>query len=271
MSEHDTDGREIQAFREALRRRESARAGEVPSFASIRDRISTAPSALDRPRWSATRSLRLTGALARAQLRIVPRLILPVALLTAILAGCAARFLGATQDVSSASSAFSSMLLFGVVATVTMALSSAPSDAVSLSTPLGPQVVVLARVAVVLVVDMVVGTAASGVVTATGAVGSFGAVLAGWSVALAAVAGLVTFVAIWLSPWAGVLVGVLVIPFVGPRSSAATDAGLGALIGALREAITPAGLMVLGLVVLTGAVASARYALTEMHGNPSWS
>jgi len=202
----------------------------------------------------------LASALACAQVRIVPWLVVPVALVVAAMAVMAARFFGVAQGSSAAVSGFSALILLGVVVTIVMALSTAESDAVSLSTPLGPQVVVLGRLAVVLAVDAVAALAASGIVATWGTAGNLATLVAGWLVPLALVAGLVTFLAIWTAPWAGVVVGLAVVPFVVPRSEAAMDVGLGALMGAVSEAITPLGIVVLGVAVLAVAIGSARRA-----------
>lgn len=261
MSDRHSDSPGERTLHEALHRWE--REDSIPpSFDAVRRRIASSPSPLDRPRWTASRSLRLAGALMAAQLRVVPWLVTPVILVTATLAVLTARFLGVSQDVSASASSFSALMLFGVTVTVTMALSRVSPDAVSLATPLGPQVVVFARVGMILLIDAAIGIAASVLIAAWGTAGSFGDVVAGWLVPLAVVAGFVTFIAIWVAPWAGMVAGVVLVPFVGPRPGAAMDVGLGAVSGALREAITPVGLVVLGVVVLVIAVLSARQALT---------
>lgn len=263
MSDRDSDAHQSDdVFREALQRWESEHASKVPGFAAVSRRIAASPSPLGRPRWTIAGSLRLAVSLAWAQVRIVPWLVIPVALVTAAMAVLAAWFFGLRQDASAAVTGFSSLMLIGITVTVTMALSTAASDAVSLATPLGPQVVVLARVAIVLVIDAAAGFIASAIVAAWGITDGFAAVLAGWMVPLAAIAGAVTFIAIWITPWAGVVIGVVLMPLVGPRSASAMDVGLGAVAGVLREAITPVGVVASGLVLLAIAVASARRALT---------
>lgn len=261
MSDHNSGpGERDDRLGEAMRRWNTG--ADTPGFESVRRHIAASPSPLEQPRWSIARSLRLAASLVWAQVRIVPWLVVPVALLTATMAVLAARFFGVSQGSSAAVTGFSSLMLVGIAVTVTMALSRSGPDSVSLSTPLGPQVVVLARVVVVLVVDAVAGIVASGIAAAGGVTGGFAAVLAGWMVPLALVAGLATLVAIWVSPWAGVVAGVVVVPLVSPPSASAMDVGLGAVTGALREAITPVGVVALGLVLLAVAVASARRALT---------
>lgn len=258
MSDRHAD----EPFREALRRWDAERSPEVPDFASVLRRIAASPSPLDRPRWTIGRGLRLATALVLAQLRIVPWLVIPAALATAALAALAARFLGVSQDAPAAVTAFSSLMLAGVAVTVTMALSKAGPDALSLSTPLGPQVVVLARVTAVLAVDAAAGVLASWVVTLWGVGGSFAMVLAGWMVPLAVVAGLVTCVAIWAAPWAGAVTGLLLVPLVSPRPVAEAEVGLAAVSGLVWELVTPAGMVALGVALFAVAVASARRALT---------
>lgn len=260
MSDRHSNTTRKRTLHEALHRRE--REDSVPpAFDVLWRRIASSPSPLDRPRWTASRTLRLAGALTVAQLRVVPWVVTPVILVTATLAVLTARFLGVSQDAFAAASSFSALMLFGVTVTVTMALSRVSPDAVSLATPLGPQVVVFARVGVVLLIDAAIGIASSVLIASSGTAGSFGDVVAGWLVPLAVVAGVVTFISIWVAPWAAMVAGVVLVPFVGPRPGAAMDVGLGAVFGTLRVAITPFGLVALGIVVLVIAVLSARQAL----------
>ena len=242
------DGTRREALREALRRRECERGGGGPDFETVRRRVAASPSPLDRRGWTAARSLRLAASLAWAQLRIVPWLVLPLALLTATLAALAARFFSVNVGARAAVAGFSSLVLFGVNLTVTAALSRLREDSVCLATPVGPRAVVLARVA------------ASAAAAAWGAAGSIGAMLAGWLVPMAAVAGAVAFLAIWTAPWAGVVVGMSVIPLVGPSSS---PIAFGPPSGSLQEAITPFGVVALGLALIAAAALSSPSALAS--------
>lgn len=262
MSDRNIDPRDDTTFRDVLRRWDAEQAPSVPGFETVRHRIMASPSPLAVPRWSAGRSLRLAGALAWAQVRIVPWPVLPVVLVTVTMAVLTARFFGAVHGASAAASGFTSLLLVGVTVTVTLALSTPKPDAISLSTPLGPQVVVMARVALVLTFDAVAGIAASALITSWGFTVDLPGLLAGWLVPLAVIAGAVTFLAIWVTPWAGVVIGLLLIPLVMPSSDAAMEVGIGALSGALREALSPSGVLGVGIVLLGTAVASARRAAT---------
>lgn len=269
MSEHDSDARtDDDVLQQALRRWEHGQAASVPGFPAVSRRIAATPSPLDRSRWTVARSLRLAGALAWAQVRIVPWLVIPVALLMAAAAVPAAWFLGLHRDASAAVSGFSSLVLFGVTVTVTMALSTTTPDAVSLATPLGPQVVVLTRVATVLAMNAAAAFAASVVVVGWGLTDSFLAVLAGWLVPLAAIAGAVTFLAVWSTPWVGIVVGIVLMPMLAPQPDSAADFGLGVATGAVREALTPVGVATLGVILLTLAVVSARRAWTVRATTP---
>ncbi|AOS62208.1 hypothetical protein [Actinoalloteichus hymeniacidonis] len=268
MPEPETDRSRGEDLRDVLRRWEAERGPRAPGFPAIRRRISAQPSPLVAPRWTAGRSLRLAGALAWAQLRVVPWLVLPIVLVTVTMAVLAARFLGVSQSASAALSGFCMLMLLGVAATVTMALSPGRADTVSLSTPLGPQVVLMARIGVVLVLDAIAGTAASALVSAWGYTGGLAAVLAGWLAPLAVIAGVATFMAIWAVPWAGMIAGLVVIPLVTPASNSTTSIGLGAFSGAVWEAITPAGVAGVGLLILAAAVLSARSATALRGGLP---
>lgn len=222
------DGTRREALREALRRRECERGGGGPDFETVRRRVAASPSPLDRRGWTAARSLRLAASLAWAQLRIVPWLVLPLALLTATLAALAARFFSVNVGARAAVAGFSSLVLFGVNLTVTAALSRLREDSVCLA----PHA----------------------------AAGSIGAMLAGWLVPMAAVAGAVAFLAIWTAPWAGVVVGMAVIPLVGPSSS---PIAFGPPSGSLQEAITPFGVVALGLALIAAAALSSPSALAS--------
>ena len=254
------DGTRGEALREAWRRRGCERGGGGPDFETVRRRVAASPSPLDRRGWTAARSLRLAASLAWAQLRIVPWLVLPLALLTATLAALAARFFSVNVGARAAVAGFSSLVLFGVNLTVTAALSRLGEDSVCLATPVGPRAVVLARVAAVLALDAAAAVAASAAAAAWGAAGSIGAMLAGWLVPMAAVAGAVAFLAIWTAPWAGVVVGMAVIPLVGPSSS---PIAFGPPSGSLQEAITPFGVVALGLALIAAAALSSPSALAS--------
>ncbi|MEV7652242.1 hypothetical protein [Kocuria marina] len=251
------------SLRKALQQRE-AQFAMAPSFDTIRHRIAATPTLDSCPSWTSRRSLVLTVALVRAQMRIVPWLILPVALATGALAALSARFLAAAQSSSFAVSGFSSMMLFGVAITLTMAVSGFRADSVSLVTPLGPRAVLLARVVIVLAVDCLAGIGATGAVVAGGFPAPFLTILLSWLLPLTAVTGAVTFIAVWTSPWAAAVVGSILIPLVGPRPE--TDAGvfgLGSLMGVLQEAVTPVGVLAIGAAVLIAAVLSARPAVSS--------
>lgn len=212
------ENEDLASLHKALSRRE-AQFASAPSFDTIRRRISTTATLDFHPSFTLRRSLLLTVALIGAQIRIVPWLILPVALVTGAMATLSARFLATAQNSSFAMSGFSSLMLFGVAITLTMAMSSFRADSVTLVTPLGPRAVLLARVVIVLVIDCVAGVGATGAVAAWGFSAPFLAILLSWLLPLTAVAGVVTFTTIWTSPWAAAVVGSLLIPLVGPRPS----------------------------------------------------
>jgi hypothetical protein len=232
-----------------------------PAFDSIRHHVTT-PSPLDVPRWSPAKSIRLAAALVRAQWRIVPWQIYPVTLVVSVLAVVVARALIADGDASTAISGFCSFLLIGVTVTVALALTPEREDAVAVATPLGPQTVVAARLALVLTVDAVVGAVASVAVTlaGTGTDISLPQVLAGWLVPLAVIAGAVTVVSVWSTPWAGALIGLVLTPLASPGMSETPWFIMGTMSGMLWNQLTPVGLLGVGVVLLGVAVGSARRA-----------
>lgn len=248
-------------LREALRRQEATRAGEVPSFAHIAARIEAQPSPLEADRWPAAKGARLAGALAKAQLRVIPHAVLPAALVVAAAAVGAACLIGSTGVAArDAGWWFSAFLLVGIALTMTLALSSERADALALATPLGPQTVVLARLAMVLGIDALAGLVASAVFAAWGSL-ELGVVVGTWLVPFALVAGASAFVAVWAeAAWMGALAGAVLVPFVLPATHAASAEGAGVLLGIVQGTLGPAGLVVLGVGLLVVSVCSSRRA-----------
>ena len=163
-----TDGTEPRAaLREAMRRQERNCANGVPSFARIAARIEDEPSVFEAPAWSVRRSARLAASLAAVQVRVMPRAVLPAALAMAALATVAACFVASGWGAEGAAWWFSALLLLGAALTVCAALSSDKADVLALAMPLGPQTVLLARLATVLGVDALAGLAASAAVSYT--------------------------------------------------------------------------------------------------------
>ena len=153
-----TDGTEPRAaLREAMRRQERNCANGVPSFARIAARIEDEPSVFEAPAWSVRRSARLAASLAAVQVRVMPRAVLPAALAMAALATVAACFVASGWGAEGAAWWFSALLLLGAALTVCAALSSDKADVLALAMPLGPQTVLLARLATVLVIGGALG------------------------------------------------------------------------------------------------------------------
>ena len=150
------------AMKQALSRQERECAAGAPASSRISAaRIAAEPSAFGAPAWSVLKSARLAADLARAQVRVVPRAVLPAALIIAAAAAGAACFAVSAGATGAAPWWFSTLLLLGVAITVTAALSTDAADALALAMPLGPQTVLLARLAAVLGVDALAGLAAS--------------------------------------------------------------------------------------------------------------
>lgn len=250
-----------EALREALLSQEAACAPGVPPFAQIVGRIESAPSPLDATGWNARKSARLAAALAASQVRVVPRAVLPAALVlagAAVAGACLIASLGVAM--SEAAWCFSAFLLFGAALTVSLALSAEPADALALATPLGPQAVVLARLATVLGLDMLAAVAGSAAFAATGSSPGFAPVVATWLAPLALVAGASAFAAVWSDrSWTGATVGAALVPFAMPAAQTASEAAT-ALVGSVGAALGPAGLVALGAALLAAAVCSSRRA-----------
>ena len=228
------------AMKQALSRQERECAAGAPSFARIAARIAAEPSAFDAPAWSVLKSARLAADLARAQVRVVPRAVLPAALIIAAAAAGAACFAVSAGATGAAPWWFSTLLLLGVAITVTAALSTDAADALALAMPLGPQTV--------LGVDALAGLAASAAFAWWGAPLGFGAVVLSWLAPLAAVAGVSAFVSVWTgSPWAAGVAGAAAAALAAPVGRAAADGG-------------PEVVLAAGCALLAAAVATARRA-----------
>lgn len=258
------------ALRAALQLDEGRRAGDVPEFSCVAARIRQEPSPLDARRWPVFRGMRIAVQLAAAQVRVAAHAVLPAALMTAAAAVAAGCLVPSVGGDAAAQWWFAAFLLLGVALSITAALSSRRSDLLALATPLGPQVVALARLAVVLCVDALAGVAASAAFAALGSL-ELGAVVASWLVPLALVAGVAAFAAVWLqAPWAGAATGAVLVPFVLPAAQAASAGGAWGLVGIVRDALGPAGLAVLGAALLAAAVCSSgRAALARLQASVS--
>ena len=247
------------AMKQALSRQERECAAGAPSFARIAARIAAEPSAFDAPAWSVLKSARLAADLARAQMRVVPRAVLPAALIIAAAAAGAACFAVSAGATGAAPWWFSTLLLLGVAITVTAALSTDAADALALAMPLGPQTVLLARLTTVLGVDALAGLAASAAFAWWGAPLGFGAVVLSWLAPLAAVAGVSAFASVWIgSPWAAGVAGAVAAALAAPVGRAAADGGMAAALAGLQSAIGPEVALAAGCALLAAAVATAR-------------
>lgn len=253
MTEPSNDPTRV--LRDALRAWDAEQTAGAPGFEGVRRHLAGAVSPLEAPRWSVRRSVRLAGALAWAQVRVVPWAVAPAALAMMAMAVLAARFFGLAQGGRAAEAGFSVALLAGVAVTVAVALSPARADALVLAMPLGPQVVVLARLVAVLALDAVAALLAT--VLAARYATSVPALLAAWLVPWALVAGVAAVTAIWLAPWAGITAGLVVAPLAAPTARALAWTGWG---GAVGNGVPPVLLVATGVALLAGCVTSARHA-----------
>ena len=248
-------------MKQALSRQERECAAGAPSFARIAARIAAEPSAFEAPAWSVRKSARLAADLAVAQARVVPRAVLPAALIIAAAAAGAACFAVSAGAAGAAPWWFSTLLLLGVAITVTAALSTDAADALALAMPLGPQTVLLARLTTVLGVDALAGLAASAAFAWWGAPLGFGAVVLSWLAPLAVVAGVSAFVSVWTgSPWAAGVAGAAAAALAAPVGRAAADGGMAAALAGLQSAIGPEVVLAAGCALLAAAVATGRRA-----------
>ncbi|MFR3052369.1 MAG: hypothetical protein ACLTM6_01675 [Eggerthella lenta] len=247
------------AMKQALSRQERECAAGAPSFARIAARIAAEPSAFDAPAWSVLKSARLAADLARAQVRVVPRAVLPAALIIAAAAAGAACFAVSAGATGAAPWWFSTLLLLGVAITVTAALSTDAADALALAMPLGPQTVLLARLTTVLGVDALAGLAASAAFAWWGAPLGFGAVVLSW-LAPADASRRLGFVSVAPACQVGGGVAGAAAALAAPVGRAAADGGMAAALAGLQSAIGPEVVLAAGCALLAAAVATARRA-----------
>lgn len=158
---------------------ERSHSGDAPPAAAVMARIRASRSPLDGPAWSWARSLRLFMLLLGRQSRVVPWQVVPATLALMAFAGLGARFFAVGWGATVVSHAFCSMVLAGVLLSVTMALGDSRADMISSATPLGTGAVTLVRLVFILACDVMFGLMVTTVMGAQG-YGTFGVLLVGW-------------------------------------------------------------------------------------------
>ncbi|PJM72944.1 hypothetical protein CS006_06710 [Bifidobacterium primatium] len=208
-----TDDEADERLLAALAAVERSRSGGVPPVAAVMARIRASRSPLDGPAWSWTRSLRLFMLLLGRQMKVVPWQVVPATLALMAFSGLGARFFAVGWGVTVVSRAFCSMVLAGVLLSVTMAFGDSRADMISSATPLGPGAVTLVRLVFVLACDVVFGLLVTVVMGAQG-YGMFGVLLVGWLSPLLLVAGVGAMLAIRFSTGVGFGVGLLLVAVI---------------------------------------------------------
>ncbi|RSX52385.1 hypothetical protein [Bifidobacterium callimiconis] len=208
-----TDDEADERLLAALAAVERSRSGETPPVTALMARIRASRSPLDGPAWSWARSLRLFMLLLGRQTRVVPWQVVPATLALMAFAGLGARFFAVGWGVTVVSRAFCSMVLAGVLLSVTMAFGDSRADMISSATPLGPGAVTLVRLAFVLACDVVFGLLVT-VVMGVQDYGAFGVLLVGWLSPLLLVAGVGAMLAIRFSTGVGFGVGLLLVAVI---------------------------------------------------------
>ncbi|MBV3352548.1 hypothetical protein KSV95_10020, partial [Bifidobacterium breve] len=136
---------------------ERSHSEDAPPAAAVMARIRSSRSPLDGPAWSWARSLRLFMLLLGRQSRVVPWQVVPATLALMAFAGLGARFFAVGWGATVVSHAFCSMVLAGVLLSVTMAFGDSRADMISSATPLGTGAVTLVRLVFILACDVVFG------------------------------------------------------------------------------------------------------------------
>lgn len=252
---------------------ERSRSGDAPPAAAVMARIRASRSPLDGPAWSWARSLRLFMLLLGRQSRVVPWQVVPWQVVPATLAlmafaGLGARFFAVGWGATVVSHAFCSMVLAGVLLSVTMAFGDSRADMISSATPLGTGAVTLVRLVFILACDVVFGLMVTAVMGAQG-YGTFGVLLVGWLSPLLLVAGVGAMLAIRFSSGVGFGVGLLLIiairldPF--GFASLADASRSGAAQSSEQLVLAVAGLVVCAATVaFAGRLSGARMAATTV-------
>ena len=192
---------------------ERSRSEDAPPAAAVMARIRASRSPLDGPAWSWARSLRLFMLLLGRQSRVVPWQVVPATLALMAFAGLGARFFAVGWGATVVSRAFCSMVLAGVLLSVTMAFGDSRADMISSATPLGTGAVTLVRLVFILACDVVFGLMVTAVMGAQG-YGTFGVLLVGWLSPLLLVAGVGAMLAIRFSTGVGFGVGLLLVAVI---------------------------------------------------------
>ncbi|MGX1774942.1 hypothetical protein ACWIGW_22720 [Nocardia brasiliensis] len=208
-----------------------------------------------RPGWRA--ALLLTAALARAQLRLLPRalvLLSGLGFVGCVLLAVLTRHSGTTATLFG----LAVTLLFQLGTLTTCVPRSDPRSELFGALPIAPAVVFACRLVVVLVADIALALLASLLATGLGGSPGFGAMVAGWlgPALLASAVGVA--VAVWRSPPVGAGAGA-VVWLLGAAASAQTGPAhrVGALIAPLwsTSALT---LVVAALLLVAAAAGMSR-------------
>lgn len=249
LTDETPDGRLLAAL-DAVER---SRSGDAPPAAAVMARIRASRSPLDGPAWSWARSLRLFMLLLGRQSRVVPWQVVPATLALMAFAGFGARFFAVGWGATVVSRAFCSMVLAGVLLSVTMAFGDSRADMISSATPLGTGAVTLVRLVFILACDVVFGLMVTAVMGAQG-YGTFGVLLVGWLSPLLLVAGVGAMLAIRFSTGVGFGVGLLLVAVIRTDLLGLTGLPAAGWIDMTRPFGQPL-LAVTGLMACTAAVA----------------
>lgn len=213
-----------------------------------------APAEVVRPGWRD--SLVLTAALARIQLRLLPRALVPLSALG--FAGCVLLALRMPHSGSIAA-------VFGLAVTLVFQLGTLaiclprtdPRLELFAGLPIPPAVVFSCRLVLVLAADTALALLASLPASESGVTPGFSAMVAGWLGPALLASGLGVACAVWRSPQVGSLAGA-VVWLLGVAAS--SDSGPAHRIGAFVEPLwsTSAVTLALAAVLLVVAVAGMR-------------
>ncbi|MFB8273973.1 hypothetical protein [Nocardia colli] len=232
-------------------------AGEfrTPSFDALLGDVAgmpwAAPAEVARPGWR--ESLALTAALARIQLRLLPRALIPLSVLG--FAGCVLLALRMPHSGSTTAVFGLAVTLVFQLGTLAICLPNTdPRLELFAALPIPPTVVFACRLVLVLAADTALALLAS---LPAGATQGFSALVAGWLGPALLASGVGVACAVWRSPQVGSIAGALVW-LLGVAAS--SDSGPAHRIGAFVEPLwsTSAVTLALAAVLLGLAVAGMR-------------
>lgn len=248
----------------ALRSQELASVGEIPSFDSVFAGIERRLSPLDQKRWPMAKGLAVTISLVKAQWGAAMHTVALVAagvVAISIAFACALATSFSQIDLS-IEQWLPVLIVMGGALCIATALSPRESDAVALSTPVGPFAVVAARLTLALAADLCASVLATSLAVLAGGTGQVEALVLSWLAPLILATGFSAFATVWLgSSWAGFVGGLAGLSLLLACGGSAANAGIALLSSLFAALMSTQGLFATGVVLLILSIALSGYTL----------